>query len=86
MTDTLAPIRITFSPAQPNRPRAMPAFGHLFVAALYVLALVAAPAIVRYAPAPSAPIATAAVAVPVAPHVDCSVQATATGCTPGGNR
>lgn len=72
MTDTLPPLHAGFIPDLPRR-RKLAGFGHLLVAVIYALMLLAAPVIVRYAPAPSpTPIATAT--VQVAPHVDCAAR------------
>ena len=82
MTDTLASTRPGFTSHLPRR-RKLAGFGHLLVAVIYALMLLAAPIIVRYAPAPSAtPIATAT--VQVAPHVDCVARIEA--CEPAPTR
>lgn len=80
MTDTLPSLHPTIAPDRP-RQRALSGFGHLLVAAIYALMLLAAPAIVRYAPAPSAtPIAAAT--APFVPHVDCTMHAAGGACAP----
>jgi len=84
MTDTLPPLHRAIAPDRPH-PRTLSGFGHLLVAAIYALMLLAAPAIVRYAPAPSpTPIAT--VTTPFAPHVDCTAQAGGGTCGPAPTR
>ncbi len=82
MTATLPPLRHTAGPAPPPRGR-VSGLGHLLVAVIYAIMLLAAPVIVRYAPAPSAtPIATAV--APFAAHADCAAHGDA--CEPAGTR
>lgn len=70
MTTALLPLH--HAAASRHLPRGrLSGFGHLLVAAIYALMLVAAPIIVRYAPAPSATAIVTAVA-PQAPHADCA--------------
>ena len=75
MNATLPPLYHTIASARPPKGR-LAGLGQLLVAAIYALTLLAAPIIVRYAPAPSAtPIATEVVHVAPAPHADCAVRA-----------